>query len=97
MDSNFFCYAATVLSPHRNVPVFTQRMYKPGYRKAVYVINRIYTPFSKGVFLQLKDFDQSQELQTIARKVYNFSCSPHRISVFFKLKPDLVIWKMVGK
>ena len=28
-DSNFFCYAATVLSPHRNVLIFTQRMHKP--------------------------------------------------------------------
>ena len=29
VDSNFFCFAATVLSPHRNVFVFTQRMHKP--------------------------------------------------------------------
>ena len=29
VDSNFFCYAATVLSPHRNVLIFTQRMRKP--------------------------------------------------------------------
>ena len=29
VDSNFFCYVATVLSPHRNVLIFTQRMYKP--------------------------------------------------------------------
>ena len=28
-DSNFFCYAATVLSRHRNVLIFTQRMHKP--------------------------------------------------------------------
>ena len=33
VDSNFFCYAATVLSPHRNV-----------YMKAVYAIKCIYTP-----------------------------------------------------
>ena len=32
MDSNFFCYAATVLSPHRNVLIFTQRMHKPTWR-----------------------------------------------------------------
>ena len=25
----FFCYAATVLSPHRNILIFTQRMHKP--------------------------------------------------------------------
>ena len=28
VDSNFFCYAATVLSPRRNVLIFTQRMHK---------------------------------------------------------------------
>ena len=32
MDSNFFCYGATVLSPHRNVLSFTQRMHKPTWR-----------------------------------------------------------------
>ena len=29
VDSNFFCYAAMVLTPHRNVLIFTQRMHKP--------------------------------------------------------------------
>ena len=29
VDSSFFCYAGTVLSPHRNVLIFTQRMHKP--------------------------------------------------------------------
>ena len=29
VDSTFFCYAATVLSPHRDVLIFTQRMHKP--------------------------------------------------------------------
>ena len=29
VDRNFFCYAATVLSPHRNVLILTQRMHKP--------------------------------------------------------------------
>ena len=29
VDSNFFCYAATVLSSHRNVLIFTQRVHKP--------------------------------------------------------------------
>ena len=32
VDSNFFCYAKTVLSPHRNVLIFTQRMHKPTWR-----------------------------------------------------------------
>ena len=42
----------------------------------------------KGCFFLLKDFDQSQELKRIAKKVYNFTCSPHRISLLFKLRPD---------
>ena len=29
VDSNFFCYAASVLSPQRNVLIFKQRMHKP--------------------------------------------------------------------
>ena len=29
VDSNFFSYVATVLSPHKNVIIFTQRMLKP--------------------------------------------------------------------
>ena len=28
VDSNFFCHAAMVLSPHRNVLIFTQTMHK---------------------------------------------------------------------
>ena len=28
VDSNFFCYAGTVLSPHRNVLIFAQGMHK---------------------------------------------------------------------
>ena len=51
--------------------------------KAVYAIKCMYTPLLKGVFFALKDFDQS--------KVYNFTCSPHRISLLFKLRPDFVI------
>ena len=33
VDSNFRCYAATGLSPHRNVIIFTQRMHKPTGRQ----------------------------------------------------------------
>ena len=32
VDSNFFCYAAAVLSPNKNVLIFTQRMHKPTRR-----------------------------------------------------------------
>ena len=61
---NFFYYAATVLSPQRNVLILT-------YRQAVYAINCIYTPFSKCLFV-LRDLDQSQELQTIAKESLQF-------------------------
>ena len=44
--------------------------------KAVYAIKYIYTPFSKGVFFVLKNFDQSQELKTIARKSLQFYMFP---------------------
>ena len=33
VDSNFLCYAATGLYPHRNVIIFTQRMHKPTGRQ----------------------------------------------------------------
>ena len=33
VDSNFLCYAATGLSPHRIVIIFTQRMHKPTGRQ----------------------------------------------------------------
>ena len=60
--------------------------------------NKMHLHFTlKGCFFVLKDFDQSQELKTIAKKVYNFTCYPHRISLSFKHRPDFVIWKMVGK
>ena len=40
--------------------------------KAVYTIKCIYTPLWKGFFFVLKDFDQSQELKTIAKKSLQF-------------------------
>ena len=63
--------------------------------EAVYAMKCIYTPLWKGVFFVLKDFDQSQELKTIAKKSLQFYMFPHRISLLFKLRPDFVIWKMV--
>ena len=39
--------------------------------KAVYAIKCIYTPLWKGVFC-VKDFDQSQELKTTAKKSLQF-------------------------
>ena len=46
------------------------------YMKAVYVIKCIYIPLWKGVFFVLKDFDQSQELKTIAKKSLQFYMFP---------------------
>ena len=74
VDSNFFCYAATVLSPHRNVLIFTQRMHKPTWRP---LRNKIHLHSTlKGCFFVLKDFDQSQELKTIAKKSLQFYMFP---------------------
>ena len=44
--------------------------------KAVYTIKCIYTPLSKGVFFVLKDFDQSQDLKTTAKKSLQFYMFP---------------------
>ena len=41
--------------------------------KAVYAIKCIYIPLWKGDFFVLKDFDQSQELKTIAKKKKKFT------------------------
>ena len=51
----------------------------------------------KGCFFVLKDFDQSRELKTIAKKSLQFYMFLRRISLLFKLRPDFVLWKMVGK
>ena len=66
VDTDFFCYTATVLSPRRNVLVFTQRMHKPieGRLRDKMDLHSIF----KGCFYVLKDLDQSQELKTIAKK-----------------------------
>ena len=54
VDSNFFCYAATVLSPHRNVLIFTQRMHKPHEGR---LPNKMHLHSTlKGFFFVLKDF-----------------------------------------
>ena len=87
MESNFFCYAATVLSPHRNVLIFTQRMHQPAGRP---LCNKMHLhSIFKGRFYVLKDFDHSQEFKTIAKKSLLFYMFPtYRISVLFKLIPD---------
>ena len=54
--------------------------------KAVYAIKCIYTPLWKGVFFVLKDFDQSQELKTIAKKSLQFYMFP--TSDFFVIQTE---------
>ena len=44
--------------------------------KAVYAIKCIYTPLWEGLFCVLKDFDQSPELKTIAKKSLQFYMFP---------------------
>ena len=74
--SNFFCYAATVLSPHRNVLIFTQRMHKLNLHEGR-LRNKMHLHSTlKGCFFVLKDFDQSQELKTIAKKSLQFYMFP---------------------
>ena len=64
--------------------------------KAVCAKNAFTLHFER-VFFVLKDFDQSQDLKTIAKKSLQFYMFPHKISLLFKLRPDFVIWNMVGK
>ena len=45
---------------------------------------RLYSTL-KGCFFELKDFDQSQELKTIAKKSLQFYMFPTWISLLFKL------------
>ena len=74
VDSNFFCYAAAVLSPHRNVLIFIQRMHKPTWgslRNKMHLLSTL-----KGYFFVLKDIDQSQQLKTIAEKSLQFYMFP---------------------
>ena len=76
VDSNFVCYTATVLSPHRNVLIFKQRMHKPHEGR---LRNKMHLHSTlNGCFLVLKDFDQSQdlELKTIAKKSLQFYMFP---------------------
>ena len=59
MDNNFFCYAATVLSPHRNVLIFTQRMHKPTGRPFTQL--NTFTLHFQRVFLCAKRFSARVE------------------------------------
>ena len=77
-ESNFFSYVATVPSPHRNV-LQEGRLQVKMHSHSIF----------KGVLCaNLKDFDQSQELKTIAEKSLQFYMFP----VLFKLaRPEFVI------
>ena len=96
VDSNFFCCAASLLSPHRNVLIYIQKMHKPTGSRLRHKM-QLHSHF-KGFFYVLKGFDQSQVLKTIAKKSLQCYMFPtYRISVLFKLRPDFVLWEMVGK
>ena len=74
VDSNFFCYAATVLSPHRNFS-FLHRECINLHERRLRNKMHLHSTF-KGCFFVLKDFDQSQELKTIAKKSLQFYMLP---------------------
>ena len=94
-DSSFFCYAATVLS-HIRIFSFLHRECINLHEGRLHHKMHLHSSLKGCFFFLLKDFDQSQELKTIAKKSLQFICSPHRISLLFKLRPDFM-WKMVRK
>ena len=74
MDSNFFCYAATVLSHIGNFSLLQREcinLHEGRLRNKMH----LHSTF-KGCFFGLKDFDQSQELKTIAKKSLQFHMFP---------------------
>ena len=75
VDSNFFCFAATLLSPRRIVFSFLHRecinLHEDRLRNKMQLHSTL-----KGCFFVLKDFDQSQELKTIAKKSLQFYMFP---------------------
>ena len=74
VDSNFFCYAAKVLS-HIGVFSFLHRecinLHDGFLRNKMHLYSTL-----KGCFFVLKDLDQSQELKTIAKKSLQFYMFP---------------------
>ena len=74
VDSNFFCYAATVLS-HIGMFSFLHRecisLHEGRLRSKMHLHSTL-----KGCFFVLKDFDQSQELKTIDKKSLQFYMFP---------------------
>ena len=87
VDSNFFCYAATVLSPHRNVLILHREcinLHEGRLRNKMHLHSTL-----KGCFFVLKDFDQSQELKTIAKKSLQFYMFPRQD--FFVIQTEQVL------
>ena len=74
-----------MLSPHGNVLICID-LQEGRLRDNVFNLH-----FER-VFFVLKDFDQSYIIRvaTTAKKVYNFTCSPHRISLLFRMRRDFV-------
>ena len=75
VDSNFFCYAAKVVSQNIGMFSFLHRecinLHDGRLRNKMHLHSTL-----KGCFLVLKDFDQSQELKTIAKKSLQFYMFP---------------------
>ena len=74
VDSNFFCYAARCF-PHIGMFSFLHRecinLHEGRLRNKMHLHSTL-----KGCFFVLKDFDQSQELKTIAKKSLQFYMFP---------------------
>ena len=93
--SNFLFYCA-ILFPHVGIFSLLHReclnLQKGGVGNKMY-LNSIL----KGVFLCLKIWTKHRSSKKSPRKVYNFTCSSHRISVLLRLRRDFVIRKLIRK
>ena len=69
------------LSSHGNVFIFTQRMHKPTKRQ--FTKENVLNSTFKGCIFVLKHFDQSQELQTMAKKFFTILRDSHYSHIRF--------------
>ena len=93
--SSFLFYGA-ILFPHVGIFSLSHRecltLQKGGVGNKMY-LNSIL----KGFFLCLKIWTNHRSSKKSPRKVYNFTCSSHRISVLLRLRRDFVIRKLIRK
>ena len=75
VEINFFCYAATVF-PHIEMFSFLHRECINLQEDRLHDKMHLHSIF-KECFYVLKDFDQSQELKTIAKKTFTILHVPH--------------------